>query len=167
MTVTFSTDSMMRTAHGWVSLSDPQPHQIHIDDIQTALFNIHRFTGHSSISVLDHSCRAYLFASYEMGIEDPRQLLTVLLHDAQEAYVGDLSSPIKAMLREHTTVYDVIEQRFADVIARKWDLDGRAASGLAMEARRSCRSSPQAETSSGPHKCSTSAARARWSASLT
>ena len=123
MTVTFSTDSMMRTAHGWVSLSDPQPHQIHIDDIQTALFNIHRFTGHSSISVLDHSCRAYLFASYEMGIEDPRQLLTVLLHDAQEAYVGDLSSPIKAMLREHTTVYDVIEQRFADVIARKWDLD--------------------------------------------
>ena len=27
------------------------------------------------------------------------------------------------MLREHTTVYDVIEQRFADVIARKWDLD--------------------------------------------
>lgn len=118
----YAEQGMMRTQNGWVSLLDPQPEQIRLDDIIYALGNTNRFTGHSEINVLEHSVRAYLFAC-DMGIEDPQQLLTVLMHDAHEAYVNDVSSPLKIAMRRVGSIYDELEKQMADCVARAFNLD--------------------------------------------
>lgn len=71
-------------------LFNPDPHRISIDDIAHALSNLCRFTGHSEkfYSIAEHSVHvASLLPSY-LNLEG-------LLHDAAEAYVGDLSTPLK------------------------------------------------------------------------
>jgi uncharacterized protein len=67
----------------------PTPDMVCIEDIAYALAHINRFTGHAgTYSVAEHSIRV----SYAC---DPEDALAGLLHDASEAYVGDLASPIK------------------------------------------------------------------------
>lgn len=123
----YSEQGFMHTQNGKVSLLDPQPEQIRLDDIIYSLSNTNRFTGHSQISVLEHSVRAYLFAC-DMGIEDPQKLLTVLMHDAHEAYVGDISSPLKIAMRRWEgyvngkSIYDELEDQMAKCVAKTFNL---------------------------------------------
>lgn len=70
---------------------------IHIDDIAHALSMICRFGGHTTFhySVAQHSVycaeRMYGFT------RDAEQALRALLHDANEAYLGDMIRPVKAL----------------------------------------------------------------------
>ncbi len=48
--------------------------------------------------------------------------LAGLLHDAHEAYIGDISRPLKAAIKEHTLALDVIEKRIQSVIHEAFDL---------------------------------------------
>jgi len=70
------------------SLIDPQPEDIHLDDIIISLCNLCRFNGHccSFYSVAQHSLLVQLYS------KDQR---TGLAHDFPEAYYGDISSPLK------------------------------------------------------------------------
>jgi len=73
----------------------PKPEDIDIEDIAVALANKCRFGGHSRFfSVAEHSvCVAYRL---------PKELrLAGLLHDAAEAYLGDIPSPIKHVLPDY------------------------------------------------------------------
>ena len=94
-------------------LLDPQPDMVHLDDIAHALSLICRFTGHTTrfYSVAQHS----LFVS---RIVPPRLAFEGLMHDAAEAYVGDVSSPLKSLLPD----YKLIEQRIWRVIADKYSI---------------------------------------------
>jgi|ADGO01.1.fsa_nt_gi Predicted hydrolases of HD superfamily len=69
---------------------DPHPDQINIFDIATALANTCRFNGHVKkfYSVAQH---CVLLAEQA----PPEIALQALLHDAAEAYIGDLIQPIK------------------------------------------------------------------------
>ena len=73
---------------------DPQPEMVCIEDIAHALANICRYTGHvrKFYSVAQHC--VLMADAYLPG--DPLQKL---LHDAAEAYVGDMASPWKQLLR--------------------------------------------------------------------
>lgn len=69
----------------------PRVEDVRLYDIAAALSCINRFTGHApgSVSVGAHSLRV---ASYV-----PEQYrLAALLHDAAEAYLNDIASPVKA-----------------------------------------------------------------------
>lgn len=92
---------------------DPRPEEIHIEDIAHALSNICRYFGHchAYYNVAEHSV---ILASYV-----PRHLaLQALLHDAAEAYVGDMGRPLKDCLPE----YVAIEQNIAKMIFEKFRL---------------------------------------------
>lgn len=91
-----------------ISLLDPQPEDITIQDIAWGLSHIPRFNGQLSqrYTVADHS----IFVSMET--ED----IEGLLHDGSEAFLCDVPSPLKTLLPE----YRVIEARFMTVIADKF-----------------------------------------------
>lgn len=94
--------------------ADPRPEEIHLEDIAHALAMQCRFNGHTRefYSVAQHSC---LFA--EILIETDQDMAReALMHDAAEAYIGDLVRPVKAAcpdwqkIDEHLDV--VIRARF-------------------------------------------------------
>lgn len=82
---------------------NPQPEQIDIFDIAVGLSNKCRFSGHTQFfSVAEHSVT--------VAKRLPKKLqLYGLLHDAAEAYLGDIPSPIKAILPDYQHLEDVNE----------------------------------------------------------
>ena len=94
--------SWMQTASGRAfDLLDPQPERVDLGDVAHALARIARFTGHTSgipYSVAQHSVIGSDAIMGETGHIGLGALF--LLHDAHEAYVGDLSTPLKGALHE-------------------------------------------------------------------
>jgi 5'-deoxynucleotidase YfbR-like HD superfamily hydrolase len=66
---------------------------IHIDDVAHHLAGVNRYTGATSIpfNVAHHS----VLVTYLLADESPRLQLAALLHDASEAYLNDIASPVK------------------------------------------------------------------------
>lgn len=110
-------DAWILTASGVeFDLINPTPDMVRIEDIAVALSRIARFNGHTSrfYSVAEHSIiGANLIGQSHDGGE---LALEFLLHDAHEAYVGDLCRPLKALCPDFQAVEDridqVIRQRF-------------------------------------------------------
>jgi uncharacterized protein len=76
-----------------VDLLDPKPEQITMVDIAHHLAHICRFTGATD----DH----YSVAQHSVVVANlvPKELFfAALLHDAHEAYIGDISTPVKQAL---------------------------------------------------------------------
>ena len=99
---------------------DPRPEQIVIDDIAHALSNICRFGGHTRIhwSVAHHS----LLVSRLLKSSGKSRVVQFagLMHDSQEAYVGDIPTPLKRMLGAS---FSDIENRVWGVIASQFGID--------------------------------------------
>ena len=90
---------------------DPDPGSIRVEDIAGALSKTCRFNG--------HCLRFYSVAEHCLHIAEraPDHLkLTALLHDASEAYLGDVIRPLKPRL----TNYAEIEDRLMTIIAKKF-----------------------------------------------
>lgn len=93
---------------------DLRPEDIDIRDIAHSLALCNRFAGHTRlpVSVAQHSILVAQLA------EPFGQALAGLLHDATEAYLGDVTKWLKATMPE----YIAAEERAADVIAAKFGL---------------------------------------------
>lgn len=91
-------------------LLDPQPSEIDIFDIAHALSQQCRYTGHTRFhySIAQHSCYVAQLVPKEMA-------LAALLHDASEAYLSDLSRPVKRYT-PIGEVYREVENRIQGVI---------------------------------------------------
>ncbi len=105
-----------------IDLYSPTVEDIDIIDIAHALSNLCRFSGHTHTfySVAQHS----LLVSYLVPYNALRRV--ALLHDAAEAYLGDVVSPLKKMLNSSfqidggPAIYEELETAFNAVIAEKF-----------------------------------------------
>lgn len=92
---------------------DPRPEEVDIEDIAHALSNICRFGGHTKYfyPVSQHCVLVSRFCS-------KRNRLWGLLHDAPEAYAGDIIRPIKP----HLSGYSRIEDSIMKAICQRFGL---------------------------------------------
>lgn len=96
---------------GMFWLADPRPSEVHIEDIAHALSMICRYNGHIN--------QFYSVAQHSVTISEhchSKYALFGLLHDATEAYIGDVISPLKKML----VGYKEIEENIMKAIAKKF-----------------------------------------------
>lgn len=96
--------------------TDPDIDKIHIEDIAHALSLLCRANGHidTFFSIARHSINCAVEAKargYTARVQ-----LACLIHDASEAYISDITRPVKSYLEE----YRIIEKRLQDVIYTKY-----------------------------------------------
>lgn len=94
----------------------PDENLLDIRDIAHALSMLCRANGHFPMfySVAQH-CLNCMKEAKARGLS-PRIQLLCLLHDASEAYISDVTRPVKSALPE----YKEIEKRLESAIYRKW-----------------------------------------------
>lgn len=96
---------------------EPDAETINIEDIAHALSQICRYTGHSKefYSVAKH---CIIGAKYFIGYNDYKNAMLFLLHDATEAYLCDVSRPVKQFLPD----YKKYEDNLMKCILNKYNL---------------------------------------------
>lgn len=112
-------DPVVLTASGqYVNILAPTEDEIDIYDIAHALANITRFNGHTAVpyTVAEHSLRCS--ALLKAWGYTPASQLAGLLHDATEAYIGDVATPLKQLLPE----FKAIEKNLEKVIEKKFNI---------------------------------------------
>ena len=102
-----------------LDLAAPKVADVHWHDIAEALAKTCRFGGHCKgfYSVAEHSVRTYEL----MNRSWPELAIYGLLHDAAEAWTGDVIHPLKEMIRP---LFDPIEAAIEAVI---WEAAGISA----------------------------------------
>lgn len=107
-----------------IDFLNPDPAQFSLEDIQSGLASEQRFAGQieRSYSVLQHS----LLVAH---LVPPECRLQALMHDAPEAFVRDLPSPLKLKMRMRARAqgrqwsdYDLEEMEIWGAICRRWDM---------------------------------------------
>jgi hypothetical protein len=112
---------LIRTFTG--RLVDPfhlTPDDIDICDITVALANTNRFAGHTARPMPVSVHCVEVAEMLEDSGYDQRTCLTGLLHDASEAYLLDMPTPIKR--RPEMSEYRLAEERAQTAICRRYDL---------------------------------------------
>lgn len=116
------TDGALETyTGGWFRPFDPDPSDVRLEDIAGGLAHTCRFGGHCRefYSVAHHS----LHVASELADRGPRMELLGLLHDAGEAYLGDLPRPVK----QEFEAFERAEDRILESVWTALDVDAPTA----------------------------------------
>lgn len=103
-----------------LDLANPSADTIELEDIAQALSQTARFGGHLKrfYSVAEHSIFVAQLVKARQGT--PEQVLAALFHDAHEAYLGDLPTPLKTLIRDDSDVIDRAARALDLAIATKF-----------------------------------------------
>lgn len=111
-----------------IDLLNPNPDDLVLEVLADALGYLARYTGHiGRYSVAEHLVLGARVLR-DQGA-DPMVMRGYLMHDAHEAVIGDVSSPIKAALRvigQGISAFDVLEARHEEAVQARF----RVAAGL-------------------------------------
>jgi uncharacterized protein len=107
--------TIMLNSGAIVDLLDPASSQFTLDDIAHGLANLCRYSGQCSefYSVAEHSILVSEVAE--------QHALEALLHDAAEAFLGDITRPLKQLLPD----FKIIENRIQSVIMLRFGLSAQ------------------------------------------
>jgi len=123
------TNSVIQTFTGEMfDIFNPERHKIQLRDISHAISMICRYGGHTRefYSVAEH---CVLMAGWFVDQEKYDLARVALLHDATEAYMGDLVRPLK--LQPALTHYRVVEDNLQGAIFSNYGLPP----GMPMEVK--------------------------------
>jgi hypothetical protein len=100
-----------------IDLQSFSPDDVRLPDIAHALSLINRYTGHTLLpySVAQHSVVVSQICA-------PEHALWGLLHDASEAYLGDVASPLKHMLPQYKTLEQHVQRQIAKRFGLAWPM---------------------------------------------
>lgn len=118
-------NSFIQTASGrafdYSAVAVGAPLPIHLPDIAHALAHLCRYCGHALVflSVAEHSLMVEEQVRQLGGTDDERRW--ALIHDATEAYMADIPSPLKHT--EFMAGYREFEKRLGGMIAEHFRLD--------------------------------------------
>jgi hypothetical protein len=104
---------------------NPDPDLVNLNDIALGLSRQSRFAGQGDIyySVAEHAILALAISRGYLGILQPlpkEEQIAVFMHDAHEAYIRDLPSPLK----QHFPEYNKIGERLDQCIAERFSIAG-------------------------------------------
>lgn len=106
-----------------VTIEALQPNQVRAYDIAWALSQQIRYNGHIPIAwdVLSHTGLAFMLYVHDCGgAIDPKIALGILLHDAAEAYVGDVVGGLRRT--DKLDGFNAIEEYVTQIIFRRFNL---------------------------------------------
>lgn len=108
-------------------LTDPKPEQVSIPDIARSLSRIARYNGYTATpeiySVAMHSVLVFRIVR-NTAPNDYLAQLWALLHDAHEAYTGDITTPVQQALGPHIRSQIVMLQDTIDrAILQRLEID--------------------------------------------
>lgn len=114
----YRTDGRIRTHRGfYINPFNPDPGAICIEDIAHALTNQCRFAGHTH--------RRFSVAQHSIMVADSvptEHKLAALLHDASEAYLLDIPTPVKSQLPGYAEAEDRLMSLIAAKFGFNWPL---------------------------------------------
>jgi hypothetical protein len=108
---------IMRLATGLRDVSKLSPEDVFVWDWAWALSQINRFLGQTPVpwSVLSHTGLVYQLAMRATkGTLNPLDQIGILLHDAPEAYIGDVPRPLKDKMC--SPIFHEVEQRILETM---------------------------------------------------
>lgn len=113
-----------------IDLTDIKAGDITLEDVVGGLANINRFNGRHNayskpVTVLQHSYAMYLYVKQTQP-DNQNLAITCLIHDAPEAYTGDIIAPIKKYLPQIAEV----ERKIFDVLAMVYKLPTTMSEGV-------------------------------------
>jgi predicted HD phosphohydrolase len=108
----------------WIDVLNPQVEDIHLPDIAGGLAKICRFQGQTSTfySVAEHSVLCALLAQQQQL--DDHLVRAAFLHDAHEAYLGDITTPIKLLIPGIENISSRLDQAVAEYFSVDVELFG-------------------------------------------
>jgi hypothetical protein len=95
-------------------LAHPEASEFNVEDIAHGLAHTCRYAGQAAgfYSVAEHSVLVSRVVS--------RARLAALFHDAAEAFIGDMSTPLKRLLPQYTTIEARIERVIFGHLGLEW-----------------------------------------------
>ena len=126
-----SVGSTIRLRSGkYFDLANPKPDQFEFADIAVALSRLPRFNGQcgADYKVAEHCCRCAFQSELDGCGND--EYLAVLMHDAAEAFVGDMTRPLKGLIGP---LYSAIEKAVQNAIGERFGIDFQRHAALIKE----------------------------------
>lgn len=117
-----------------IEFDSPNPEDIATVDLVHHLGGINRWHGGltTDISVLEHSIYVFAYVENKMKIkgmhnklEGQKRILQALLHDAHEAYISDIPSPVKVFIKEKAgkDIIKILEENIDHAIGKRYGIN--------------------------------------------